>query len=174
MTHFDLLLRFKNFAFSQNQALTWTGHNFIVIVSDWTVLEFSKCFDEFFSQKISSQIWEFVLDAHGAQVLVVATYLDILETRVANLGEKISKMYNKHFTTFIVDITDVFDQVKNWLIDSVSHIFVFGWKFFICLIIKTEIFSPPRPKRWRDLNLIRQNRIEYKTLLYTLYMYLEG
>jgi hypothetical protein len=114
------------------------------------------------------------LDAHGAQVLVVATYLDILETRVANLGEKISKMYNKHFTTFIVDITDVFDQVKNWLIDSVSHIFVFGWKFFICLIIKTEIFSPPRPKRWRDLNLIRQNRIEYKTLLYTLYMYLEG
>jgi hypothetical protein len=61
-------------------------------------------------------------------------------------------MYNKHFTAFVVDINEVFDQVKNWLIDFVSHIFVFGWKFFICLIIKTEIFSPPRPKRWRDLN----------------------
>jgi hypothetical protein len=87
------------------------------------------------------------LDAHGAQVLVVATYLDILETRVANLGKKISKMYNKHFTTFIVDTNEVFDQVKSY-----ESYFVFGWKFFKYLIIQTEIFSPPRPKRWRDLN----------------------
>ena len=62
-----------------------TGQNFIVIVSARAVLEFRKCFDQFFCQKISSQIWRFVLDAHGTQVLVVAAHLDVLETCVANL-----------------------------------------------------------------------------------------